>query len=314
MSLDVRFTLRQLELFVAAAEHGSFSAAADSLFLTPNAVALAVRDLETALGAHLAVRQRAVGLTLTPAGVHLLDRAKKLLREADDLYWSVSDNGGPLRGPVTVGCYSTLAPTILPPLMETIRREAPDIALSIVDGPVSELLPALLSGGIDVMISYGFGLPLELEQVELSETQIHVILSESHRLAQNETVSLEQLADDPLILFDLPPSRDHTLGMLREAGATPTVAYRSSNFELVRSLVARGLGYSLSIQRPAIEESYEGLRVITKRVDPVLSRESVVISWPRSVRLTDRARAVVEHAHSAVADQHWYPPAHDDPS
>ncbi|MBF4562812.1 LysR family transcriptional regulator [Microbacterium sp. VKM Ac-2870] len=307
MDAGTRYTLRQLELFAAAAEHGSFSAAADALYLTPNAVALAVRDLETALGAHLAVRQRAVGMSLTPAGVHLLDRAKKLLREADDLYWSVSDNGGPLRGPVTVGCYSTLAPTILPPLMETIRREAPDIALSIVDGPVSELLPSLLSGGIDVMISYGFSLPPELEQVQLSETEIHVILPESHRLADSESVHLEQLVDDPLILLDHPPSSDHTLGMLARAGATPNVAYRTSNFELVRSLVARGLGYSLLIQRPAIDESYEGLRIVSKRIEPTLSRESVVISWPRSVRLTARARAVVDHAHSAVAGQNWYP-------
>jgi len=305
--MSSRYTLRQLELFVAAAEHGSFTAAAEALFLTPNAVALAVRDLETTMGAHLAVRQRAVGLSLTPAGVHLLERAKQLLREADDLYWNVSDSGGPLRGPVTVGCYSTLAPTVLPPLIEGVAAAFPDIHLSILDGPVSELLPALFAGEIDAMISYDIALPAGLDRVQLSETQVHVILPESHRLADHDAVSLEELADDPLVLLDHPPSGDHTMRMLANVGATPKVAYRTPNFELVRSLVARGFGYSLLIQRPAIDKSYEGLGVVSKPVIPTLSRETILISWPREVRLTARARAVVDLSHTIVPTQNWFP-------
>lgn len=312
MSGGARYTLRQLELFAAAAEHGSFAAAAESLFVTPNAIALAVRDLEASLGAHLAVRQRAVGLTLTPAGVHLLQGAKQLLREADDLYWSVSDNGGPLRGPVIVGCYSTLAPTVLPPLMGGVREAFPDVQLSIVDGPVNDLLPALFAGGIDAMISYDIALPPELDQVELSRTQVHVILPESHPLASVDVISLEDLAQEPLILLDHPPSGDHTLRMLARVGVTPNVAYRTPNFELVRSLVARGFGYSLLIQRPAVDMSYEGLGVISKRVVPALSEERILISWPRAVRLTARARAVVDLAHTIVPTQNWFP-ASDEP-
>lgn len=305
--MSSRYTLRQLELFVAAAEHGSFTAAAEALFLTPNAVALAVRDLETTMGAHLAVRQRAVGLSLTPAGVHLLERAKQLLREADDLYWNVSDSGGPLRGPVAVGCYSTLAPTVLPPLIEGVAAAFPDIQLSILDGPVSELLPALFAGEIDAMISYDIALPGGLDRVQLSETQVHVILPESHRLADHDAVSLEELADDPLVLLDHPPSGDHTMRMLTHVGASPKVAYRTANFELVRSLVARGFGYSLLIQRPAIDKSYEGLGVVSKPVIPTLSRETILISWPRAVRLTARARAVVDLSHTIVPTQNWFP-------
>lgn len=307
MSGRARYTLRQLELFVAAAEHGSFAAASEELFVTPNAVALAVRDLEASLGAHLAVRQRAVGLTLTPAGVHLLEGAKRLLREADDLYWGVSDNGGPLRGPVIVGCYSTLAPTVLPPLMGGVRDAFPDIDLSIVDGPVNELLPALFAGGIDAMISYDIALPPELDQVQLSRTQVHVILPEGHPLAGLDVVALEDLANEPLILLDHPPSGDHTLRMLARVGVTPHVAYRTPNFELVRSLVARGFGYSLLIQRPAVDQSYEGLGVVSKRVVPTLSEERILISWPRAVRLTARARAVVDLAHTIVPTQNWFP-------
>src|SRR6476620_3146566 len=109
MDLASKVTLRQLELFCAAADHGSFAAAAESLFLSPNAVSLAVRELEKALDVHLCVRHRARGLTLTPSGVGLVQHARALLRDADEFVRTVGNQTGPLTGSVAIGCYSTLA-------------------------------------------------------------------------------------------------------------------------------------------------------------------------------------------------------------
>ena len=302
MDLASKVTLRQLELFSAAAERGSFAAASQSLFLTPNAVALAVRELESALGVQLFVRRRALGLTLTPSGTHLLPRARRLLREADDLCRSVGSFGGELSGPVGVGCYSTLAATVLPPLMEGFGEAHPAIELSIVDGTITDLLPPLTTGRIDVLIAYRSGLPAGLEQAVLFETEAHVLLPEHHRLAAEASVSLTDLLDEPLILLDLPPSGDHTVKMLSRAGVAPKVAHRTSNFELVRSLVARGFGYSYLIQKPQISESYEGRRVVAKPISPPPGTEAVVIAWPRSMPLTDRSRALIDYARLTVAE------------
>ncbi len=307
MDLASRVTLRQLELFCAAAEHGSFTAASQALFLTPNAVALAVRELEQALGVQLFVRRRSHGATLTPSGTHLLARARRLLRDADDLCRSVGTVDGRLSGPVAVGCYSTLAATVLPPLLEGFGQRHPGIALSFVDGTVTELLPQLTAGTIDVLIAYRSGLPAGLEQAVLYETEAHVLLPEHHRLAGSPTVSLADLRDDPLILLDLPPSGDHTLKMLDRAGVTPTVAHRTSNFELVRSLVARGFGYSYLIQKPLIDESYEGRRLVAKRISPPSGAEAVVITWARPLPPTDRSRALIDYATRTVAQQQWTP-------
>src|SRR5699024_1714754 len=68
-------TLRQLELFIAAAEHRSFAAAAAEVFVTPNAVSAAVTELETLFNTQLFIRRRAKGLTLTAAGQDLVVRA-----------------------------------------------------------------------------------------------------------------------------------------------------------------------------------------------------------------------------------------------
>ena len=303
MAVSSKVTLRQLELFRAAAEHGSFAAASHAVFLTPNAVALAVRELETALGVQLFVRRRAQGLTLTPSGTHLLPAARRLLRDADDLCRRVGNVDGELSGPVGVGCYSTLAATVLPPLMEGFGAAYPGVELSIVDGTITDLLSPLTSGMIDVLIAYRTGLPTGLEQAVLFETEAHVLLPEHHRLATRETVSLGDLMEDPLILLDLPPSGDHTLAVLSRAGVAPKVTHRTTNFELVRSLVARGFGYSYLIQKPQIDESYEGRRVIAKRISPPSGVETVVIAWPRGMPLTDRARALIDYARETVAQQ-----------
>ena len=307
MDLASKVTLRQLELFCAAAERGSFTAAARTLFLTPNAVALAVRELESALEVQLFVRSRGSGTRLPPSGTQLLVRARRLLREADELCRSVGSLDGQLTGPVAVGCYSTLAATVLPPLMEGFGQAHPAIALSFVDGTVTDLLPSLTAGTIDVLIAYRSGLPAGLEQAVLYETEAHVLLPEHHRLAGVPTVSLADLRDDPLILLDLPPSGDHTLKMLGRAGVTPEVAHRTPNFELVRSLVARGFGYSYLIQKPLIDESYEGRRLVAKRISPPSGAEAVVITWLRTMPPTARSKALIDYALLTVAQPQWSP-------
>lgn len=307
MTPSARLSLRQLELFCAAAEHGSFAAAAQALFLTPNAVALAVRELESTVGAQLCVRHRSRGVTLTPSGAHLLDGARQLLRDADELYQSLGSLDGPLRGPVSVGCYSTLAATVLPPLMHGFSAAHPSLDLSIRDGAMADLVPPLLAAELDLLITYRTGLPDFLDYALLYETEVYVLLSERHPLAEAETIALQDLADDPVILLDLPPSGSNTLDLLSRAGVTPRIAHRTPNFEFVRALVGRNEGYSLLIQKPAIDASYEGLPVVAKRISPQQAGEAVVIAWPRSMRLTGRAQALVDFARSTVGSQQWTP-------
>jgi DNA-binding transcriptional LysR family regulator len=99
-----------------------------------------------------------------------------------------------------------------------------------------------------------------------------------------------------MVLLDAPPSSDHTLALFERAGVEPNVRYRTTDFEVTRSLVGRGLGYSLLVQHPAVDASYEGLALVAKPLSPAVRPLSVKIVWPRGVRLTDRAEAMVGYA------------------
>lgn len=291
-------TLRQLELLCAVADHGSFAAAGQAKFLTPNAVSLAVTELETHLGVKLCVRQRARGVTLTKAGHTVVERARRLLKEAYELHDSVSSPTAEIEGQVAVGCYSTLAPTVVPALLEEFTEQHPGVDLTCVDGRTLDLVSRLRSGELDLMVAYEVALPTGLEKQTLFTALPAVLLAADHRLARREQVPLRELAGEPLILLDVPPSGENTLKVLQTAGLRPKIAHRSGSFELVRSLVGRGLGYSLAYQRPWTHQSYEGRGVVALPITPETGGREVVVCWARSTPLTGPGRAVVEFLRS----------------
>lgn len=287
-------TLRQLELFIAAAEHGSFAAAADEVFLTPNAVSAAVNDLESMFDTQLFIRRRAKGLTTTAAGQDLIARARKLLEQASELSLNIGNVNDVPRGPVKVGCYSTLSATVVPELWAQVAKHLPEVQLDIEDGPVEGLAQKLLSGHLDLLISYQIGLPVGLSVQELFKASPQVVLPEDHPLANEEAVTLESLERKPLILLDLAPAGDNTLRLLHERGIRPNIIHRSTSFETVRSMVARGFGYSLLFQQPVTNVSYEGLPLLNRQITPPLEAEPVVLSRHISVNPTQRAQAVAD--------------------
>lgn len=290
---DARLTLRQLELFAAAAEHGSFAAAAKHSWVTPNAVASAVHELETTLGATLVVRRRARGLTLTPSGVRLLGGARDLLRQANELRLSIGETEGVASGPVAVGCYSTLAPTVVPELWERLAGRHPAVELSFTEGTTKELVDRLSAGELDVLITYQVSVPTDWHVHPLYLAQPRVVLPAAHRLAGRDAVDVRELAEDPLILLDIPPSGANTFELLRRRGVRPRVAHRTTNMELVRSLVGRGLGYGIQFQRTAVGVSQEGRPLSTLPIIPSPQPEPVVATWPQRLPLTSRVKAVV---------------------
>ena len=126
-----------------------------------------------------------------------------------------------------------------------------------------------------------------------SAPRIH--LAQGHPLATSEGgVRLADLADEPMILLDVPPSGDHVLQMCRSAGFDPRVGLRTSNYETARALVGRGLGWSLLVQRTPVDISYEGRAVRTFEViDPPLPPVSIVVAWRREAPLSRAAQAFV---------------------
>lgn len=294
-------TLRQLERFRAIAEHGSLRDAAAALRVSESAMAVALDQLEAALGLQLCVRRRALGVALTPDGRRIAELADRLLEEADAFRAGAADLAGAIGGRVALGCANGLAPTLLPPVLARVRAEYPAIELRLVTGATEELLPRLRRGELDLLVLPGGGVPAGLAAAPLYETAIHALLAADDPLAASDPVPLADLAGAPLILLDVEESAAHVVDLFAPLGLAPTIEIRTTNFELVRSLVARGFGYSLQLQRPWGDHSYEGLPLVARRTAPAPERDVVRLAWPESVALTSRVRAVVDVARAAFA-------------
>ena len=301
----MNITLRQLEYFTAVADAGSITAAAQLLFLSPSAVSTAVGELEGTLGVKLFTRH-ARGLSITGEGRTVLARTRGILRDAADLVTGAGALASDLRGTLSVGCYSTIAPLLLPPVIAQFAEHHPELTVDFAEGSRNELLDGFTTGKFDLLVLYDYpfidDLPDRGTLLPLGALPPYALLPPDHRLAGTGPVSLRDLARDPLILFNLEPADRYFLSLFHEEGVTPDVRHRTGDFEVIRGLVSRGLGYSLLTQRTRQSVSYEGTGYVAAELAESHVPLDVVALVPAASRLTARAQAFVDAAHGVLAD------------
>ena len=314
-------SLRQLRFFLAAAEAGTIAGAAAREHISQSTIALAVSELERTLGVQLFLRRQAKGLTITQAGLAVLADARPLLAHADELVSSARTLGGELSGSLTVGCYTTLAPFLMPGVLEGFAAEHPTVQLSFVEGTQVELQEKLLDGSCEMALLYDLDLQPGIQQETLYVTRPHLLRPRTHPLAGQAPVSLHDLADEPMVMLDNPPSRHYFTELLASLGIRPVIRHTTSSFETVRSLVARGLGYSLLIQRPASGISHiilqqpfaelSGIPLAECEIREEVPDMPVLLAWPTRANLTRRAKAFADFCRRALADGPAQPTAGD---
>lgn len=294
-------SLRQLECFVAAADAGSLAGGAQRCRASPSAVALAVTELEKRLGVQLLIRQQAKGVHLTEAGARVLADARAVLAHAGDLVTAAQSEGTEVAGQLTVGCYTTLAPFFIPPLLDEYAARYPQVDLSIVEGSQDELQDLVLTGRAEVALVYDSGLGAHLEHRLVRRCPPYVLLPAGHPLAELERVSISQLAEEPLIALDVPPSLQNSERILLDAGFAPNIRYRARNIEMVRCLVGRGLGYALLVQRWPNDVSYEGRPLASVEILDDVQEHHVVVAYAEHSRLTRRAQTLISFCTGSLA-------------
>ncbi len=292
-------SLTQLTYFAAAAEHGSMTAAADELFIAQSAISAAITHLEHQLGVQLLIRQRAKGLQLTAAGEHFLQRARQILAELDDAVASVHSES--LTGRVGVGCFRTLAPFFLPMLVRDLGERAPGLYVDVTELTADEVAPALAAHRIEVALTYDLGLEATVRLERLATVSLYAAVAQHHRLAGRESVSLAELAEEPLVLLDLPLSRDYFLRTFTDHGLQPSIRYRFESYEAVRAMVAMGLGFTLLNQQPKIESTYAGGSLYHIPILEPTPSLDIVLAWNDDGALpTRRARAFADTCRAAI--------------
>jgi len=240
--------LHQLRCFVLAAEELHFGRAAQRLDILPSALGRFIRLLEEDLGVKLFVRTTR-NVVLTEEGEQLLGDARKLLAQADAIQNRFRETVRLRATKLRVGAIDSAAAGLIPMLLNDFRKEHPDVEVQLLEDKTIRLLPRVLSGRLDL----AFVRPPRSRAPNLVyrhlfyETPV-VAIASSHPLARRRKVSIENIADQPLIVPDRrsrPHSHDLTMKLFEEAGFEARVAQVADEKQTIVNLVSAGLGVAI---------------------------------------------------------------------
>jgi DNA-binding transcriptional LysR family regulator len=286
--------LRQLAVFVAVAEEGSFTRAADRLHVVQSAVSAGVRSLERELGASLFDRSTH-RVQLTDAGTALLPEARTTLAAATAARDAVDAVRGGIRGTVLLGTMQAQGMRAIgvPELLAEFRHDHPLVQVHIrhAAGGSTEMATQVREGRLDLAF---VSLPAsELPGVALtplSREPLMVLAPATHRLAQRKSIPIAALADEPLAEF--PPGwglRTVSDRAFAAAGVTRTIAFEVNDTASVIEFVRHGLALSL-LPASFVRDSSE-LKLI-----PIRGRAPQFVTSlaaPSNRRLTAAAQALL---------------------
>jgi DNA-binding transcriptional LysR family regulator len=299
----MRFTLKQLGYFLAAGEHESITGAARAIHVSQASISAAVSQLESVFGIQLCVRHHAQGLSLTPAGRELLGEARRLLAHANELQLHAKTLGGTVSGTLDIGCFLTVAPAIMPRLIRRFQAAFPEVTIACSVGNQEELHAGLRDGRFPVALTYDLQLTDDIVFRPLARLPPYAILPRDHALAARATLRLADLAPEPMVLLDLPLSREYFLSLFYSKGLEPRIAHRFAATDMVKGMVANGFGYALLNAPLAVKRALDGKGLLIRELDDGLRPLRLGLAWRADVKLTRAAEAFLEHSrkHTAAA-------------
>ncbi len=180
--------------------------------------------------------------------------------------------------PVSIGCFHTFAPTIVPPIMRRLSDANTPVSLNLVEGDNRRLKTALLSGEIDFAFLYDYDLAPELETEQIADLKPYVLLSASHPLAKLDKLQPEDLANVPMVSVREESSRVRLESVLHQFNIEPQVVYRSSSLEMTRAMVAQGLGFAIVMTRTANSRSHGGLELVSRELSTTIRESRIVLA------------------------------------
>ena len=284
-----------LEAFVRVARAGRLGPVAAELFLSQPALTARLQRLEREVGGALFTRSRR-GMRLTPAGRAFLPYAERALETIGEGARIVTDLTAASSGALTIGAPPAISTYLLPGLLRALTAANPGMELSIRGGHSDEVLEMVLRDEVQIALIRELAHP-ELITERIFEDELVLVCARDHRLAQRGTVTIEQVADERLVLFDRRSSfAVIALTLFQRARLQPRAYLEMDNSEAAASMVEEGLGVAL-LPRTAIAWSLaDGSLVELHLLDtPPMSRPVAAI-YRSDTPLTASATAFLELA------------------
>lgn len=274
-------TLNELRYIVALAQEKNFGRAAQRCFVSQPALSVAIQKLEDELGTCLFERGKNA-VTMTPVGERIVEQAQRVIEEAARIKDIAQAGKNQLVGTLRLGIIYTIAPYLLPDLVQSLMEIAPAMPLEIEENLTENLETALRSGQIDAAI---VALPFAPHGVVtdlLYEEPFQVVVPRTHPWAKRKAIRASELAGENTILLNVGHCfRDQVLDSCPELNRAQASVARTTSLETVRNMVASGLGVSV-LPRDALTSKHQSSLVVSIPFTAPVPSRRVVLGYRRS--------------------------------
>lgn len=293
-------TLRQLQYAVAVADLASFRGAAERCLVSQPSLSAQVAELEGALGVRLFERDRR-GVRVTAAGAELVERARRVLLDADELIEAARRHEDPLGGTLRIGVIPTVGPYLLPAAAPALHRALPKMTFEWTEEKTAVIARRVRAGELDAAL-----LALVAEVAGLAHEAVVVdpfVLAtpRGHRLARAQgPLRASELRGEPvLLLAEGHCLREQALAVCEGARAEE-LGFRATSLPTLVQMVAAGAGVTLLPSIAAPYEARHAKLALRRFARPEPSR-TIVLAWRRGAALEPVLLQVAEVMRRAAA-------------
>jgi LysR family nitrogen assimilation transcriptional regulator len=275
--------LRQLRYFVAIAEEGSLSAAAQRVNVAQPSLSQHIIGVEKDLGVTLFNRSPR-GMTLTQSGEILLAHARDILGAMDTAVEAVKQSGSEPQGDVTFGLPSSIAMVLSVPLAETVRLELPKVKFRAIDAMSGFIKTWLEDQSIDVGMLYDLHSVRHMNHIELMTEELHFFSAPDAWPFSSRVGSPVKVSDIPKAELVLPSPHHGLRSMIdrfmKSQGVTLNVVTEMDGLGQIKTLVARGSGHTILAPAAAIDFVERGDLIMAPIIEPKLIRPVYLVRNP----------------------------------
>lgn len=295
--------LRDLQYLVALADHRHFGRAAEASYVSQPTLSTQLKKLESELGVDL-IERNPRQVLLTAAGESVVVHARAALREADTIRAIARQAADPEAGSLRLGLFPTLAPYLLPHVVQPLRSRYPNLELLLVEEKTDVVVERLADGRLDAGILAQPVNEAGLHHEPLFTEQFVLAVPVDHPLARSGgPVDASVLVDEDMLLLEEGHClRDQALEVCKLTGAKERRGFRATSLETLRQMVAAGVGITLlpelSVQPPVPPSPDVAL---LRFADPVPSR-TIAMFWRQSTMHRDLLPTMASVIRSAVGD------------
>ncbi len=275
-------TLKQLQYLVALKEHGHFGRAAESSFVTQSTLSAGIRELESLLGIMLVERTRRV-VRFTPLGDRIVERAHRVLREAEELAELAAAAGTPLAGELRMSVIPTIAPFLLPRLLPRLRADRPDLKLFLREETSHAACDSLHHGQVDCVLlalPYACG---DVDHIDLFEDRLLVAIPGDSADAMPGPITPSSI--DPaqfLLLEDGHCLKDHALAACNRPDMRSGARMMGTSLHTLVQMVDNGLGVTMLPEMAVDAGLLLSTNVVTRAIESDFDKRTIALVWRKN--------------------------------